>query len=122
LALVYDGGSRSAGARAGGVGLQTLRDWVLRFDAAGPAGLVDGKAPGQAPRLDQAQRRELAQLCRGRPDPCGARCGSLATVRSGTVGDGDVLHIDQRADAQSVSPCDGLPSIVGTAAASRAEP
>ena len=31
LALVYDGGSRSAGARAGGVGLQTFRDWVLRF-------------------------------------------------------------------------------------------
>ena len=33
LALVYDGGSRSAGARAGGVGLQTFRDWVLRFNA-----------------------------------------------------------------------------------------
>ena len=69
LALVYDGGSRSAGARAGGVGLQTLRYWVLRFDAAGPAGLVDGKAPGQAPRLDQAQRRELAQLVEDGPIP-----------------------------------------------------
>ena len=64
LALVYDGGSRSAGARAGGVGLQTFRDWVLRFNAAG---LVDGKAPGQAPRLDQTQRRELAQLVEDGP-------------------------------------------------------
>ena len=62
LALVYDGGSRSEGARAGGVGLQTFRDWVLRFNAAGPDGLVNGKAPGQTPRLDQVQRRELAQL------------------------------------------------------------
>ena len=69
LALVYDGGSRSAGARAGGVGLQTFRDWVLRFNAVGPAGLVDGKAPGQAPRLDQTQRRELAQLVEDGPIP-----------------------------------------------------
>ena len=69
LALVYDGGSRSEGARAGGVGLQTFRDWVLRFNAAGPAGLVNGKAPGQAPRLDQAQRRELAQLIDDGPIP-----------------------------------------------------
>src|ERR1700693_4660552 len=67
LALVYDGGARSAGARAGGVGLQTFRDWVLRFNAKGPSGLVDGKAPGQAPRLDRAQRRELAQLVEDGP-------------------------------------------------------
>ena len=69
LALVYDGGSRSDGARAGGVGLQTFRDWVLRFNAAGPDGLVNGKAPGQPPRLDQAQRGELAQLVEEGPIP-----------------------------------------------------
>jgi hypothetical protein len=28
LALVYDGGSRSEGARAGGVGLQALMGWT----------------------------------------------------------------------------------------------
>ena len=66
---MYDGGSRSDGARAGGVGLQTFRDWVLRFNAAGPTGLVDGKAPGQAPRLDQAQRDELARLIEDGPVP-----------------------------------------------------
>ena len=57
--LVYDGGSRSVGARAGGVGLQTFRDWVLRFNAKGPSGLVDGKAPGLrdliGPGSDMAQ-------------------------------------------------------------------
>ena len=67
LASVYDGGSRSVGARAGRVGLQTFRDWVLRFNAKGPAGLVDGKAPGQVPRPDRAQRRELAQLVEDGP-------------------------------------------------------
>jgi transposase len=66
LAVVYDGGSRGDGARAGGVGLQTFRDWVLRFNAAGPDGLVNGKAAGQAPRLDQAQRGELAPLGQAR--------------------------------------------------------
>ncbi len=48
LATVYDGGSRADAARIGSVGLQTVRDWVLRFNAAGPDGLVDGKAPGTA--------------------------------------------------------------------------
>ena len=38
LAAIYDGGSRSDAARIGGVGLQTVRDWVLRFNAEGPEG------------------------------------------------------------------------------------
>ena len=33
LAEVYDGGSRGKAARIGGVGRQTVRDWVLRFSA-----------------------------------------------------------------------------------------
>ena len=69
LAVVYDGGLRSDGAEAGGVGLRTFRDWVLRFNADGPAGLVDGKAPGQVPRLDQAQQGELAKLVEAGPIP-----------------------------------------------------
>ena len=35
LAVIYDGGSRSAAAHIGGVGLQIIRDWVLRFNAEG---------------------------------------------------------------------------------------
>ncbi|NML13189.1 helix-turn-helix domain-containing protein [Sphingobium sp. AR-3-1] len=45
LAEVYDGGSRSDAARIGGVTLQIVRDWVVRFNAQGPGGLVDGKTP-----------------------------------------------------------------------------
>ena len=29
LAEIYDGGSRSKAARVGGIGLQTVRDWVV---------------------------------------------------------------------------------------------
>src|ERR1700691_4829710 len=59
LAAIYDGGSRTEAARIGGVGLQTVRDWVLAFNAKGPSGLVDGKAPGNLPLLNDEQRRAL---------------------------------------------------------------
>ena len=69
LAAIYDGGSRGDAARIGSVGLQTVRDWVLRFNAAGPAGLVDGKAPGQTPKLNEAQRQALARIVESGPIP-----------------------------------------------------
>ena len=52
LAEVYDGGSRTDASRIGGVGLQIIRDWVLRFNARGPDGLVDGKSPGAPSKLN----------------------------------------------------------------------
>lgn len=67
LAEVYDGGSRSDAARIGGVGLQTIRDWVLRFNARGPDGLVDGKAKGQTPKLSDAHRRALIAMIEAGP-------------------------------------------------------
>jgi transposase len=69
LATIYDGGSRTDAARIGDVGLQTVRDWVLRFNARGPAGLLDGKAPGNWPKLDDAQRRALAEIVERGPIP-----------------------------------------------------
>ncbi len=67
LAAIYDGGSRGDAAWIGSVGLQTVRDWVLRFNAAGPDGLVDGKAPGQTPKLDDAQRQALVRIVESGP-------------------------------------------------------
>jgi len=69
LAAIYDGGRRGAAAEIGGVGLQTVRDWVLRFNARGPAGLIDGKAPGNPPTLDEGQRRALADVVASGPIP-----------------------------------------------------
>lgn len=43
LADICDSGSRSAAPRIGGVRLQIVRDWVLRFNARGPDGLPDGQ-------------------------------------------------------------------------------
>jgi transposase len=61
--------SRSEAAAVGGVGLQTVRDWVLRFNQNGPDGLVDGKAPGQRPLLEDAQRESLRQVVVDGPIP-----------------------------------------------------
>ena len=69
LAAIYDGGSRSEAARLGSVTLQIVRDWVLRFNAAGPPGLVDRKAPGQPPRLGEAHRAALAAMIEAGPMP-----------------------------------------------------
>jgi transposase len=69
LAEIFDGGSRSDAARIGGVGLQTIRDWVLRFNAKGPEGLKDGKAPGQPSLLKDEHRRALAQKIENGPNP-----------------------------------------------------
>ena len=69
LAEIYDGGSRTKAARIGGVGLQTLRDWVVRFNARGPEGLIDGKAPGNSRKLNGGQREALATIVESGPMP-----------------------------------------------------
>lgn len=69
LAAIYDGEPRSAAAAIGGVGLQTVRDWVLRFNAEGPAGLVNGKAPGKEPILKPHHREALRRIVEDGPTP-----------------------------------------------------
>jgi transposase len=68
LAAVLDGMSRADAARIGGMDRQTLRDWVHRFNAAGPDGLVDQWSPGPTPRLSPEQRAELAAIVEEGPD------------------------------------------------------
>lgn len=69
LAAVYDGRSRAEAARVGGVGRQIVRDWVEKFNAAGPDGLVTRRAPGQPPRLTAMHRDALVKMVEAGPDP-----------------------------------------------------
>src|SRR5919112_3226466 len=69
LAVIYEGGSRSQAAEIGGVSLQTVRDWVLRFNAHGPDGLLDGKAPGQPSILSGEHRQRLSEMIESGPIP-----------------------------------------------------
>ena len=69
LAAIYDGATRTDAARIGGVTLQIVRDWVMKFNAAGPGGLVDRKAPGQPSRLNDTHRAALAAMIETGPIP-----------------------------------------------------
>jgi transposase len=69
VAAIYEGATRTQAARIGGVTLQIVRDWVLKFNANGPDGLIDGKAPGQPSRLNDKHRRALAAMIESGPTP-----------------------------------------------------
>ncbi len=69
LAAIYEGALRSGAARIGGVTLQIVRDWVVKFNAQGPEGLIDRKPPGQPSRLTDAHRSALAALIESGPIP-----------------------------------------------------
>ena len=69
LAAIYDGATRTEAARIGCVTLQIVRDWVLRFNTAGPQGLVTGRAPGSRPLLNAEQRLALQHILDAGPIP-----------------------------------------------------
>src|SRR5471030_1453561 len=69
LAAIYDGATRTEAARIGGVTLQIIRDWVMRFNARGAAGLLDGKSPGQLSKLNDGQRQAIVRMIESGPIP-----------------------------------------------------
>jgi transposase len=69
LAAVLDGMNRTDAARIGGMDRQTLRDWVHRFNEAGPDGLLDTWSSGPEPRLSPDRQAELADIVETGPDP-----------------------------------------------------
>src|ERR1700734_2763859 len=69
VAAIYGGAGGTEAAKIGGVTLQIVRDWVLKFNAHGPEGLSDCKPPGQPSRLNGAHRAALAARLESGPIP-----------------------------------------------------
>ena len=69
LAAIYDGATRAEAACLGSVTVQIVRDWVLKFNAHGPAGLINRKPPGQPSRLTDEHRAALVQAIKDGPVP-----------------------------------------------------
>jgi transposase len=69
LAAIYEGASRTDAAKIAGVTVQIVRDWVVKFNARGPDGLIDRKAPGRASRLNEDHRKALAAMIESGPTP-----------------------------------------------------
>ena len=69
LAAISEGASRTEAAQIGCVTLQIVRDWVLRFNARGPEGLLTGRAPGAPSRLNSQHRQALEAIVEQGPIP-----------------------------------------------------
>jgi transposase len=69
LANALSGMSRKEAAEAAGMDRQTLRDWVIRYNAHGPGGLYDCWGDGRPPRLDAPEQAELVRIILAGPDP-----------------------------------------------------
>ncbi len=70
IALVLEGKSRAEAAESCGMGRQTLRDWVHRYNAEGLPRLLDrGGAVGAKPRLTPEQEAEVDAWVESGPDP-----------------------------------------------------
>ncbi|MEJ1159543.1 helix-turn-helix domain-containing protein [Prosthecomicrobium sp. N25] len=81
IANALSGMSRKASAEAAGMDRQMLRDWVIRFNAEGIAGLADRHRSGRPPWLDEGEQAVLkAMILRG-PDREGtvSRLGGRST-------------------------------------------
>ena len=69
LAAIYEGATRTEAARLGGVTVQIVRDWVVKFNAHGPAGLINRKPPGQPSKLTDTHRAALQAIIEQGPIP-----------------------------------------------------
>jgi transposase len=69
LAHALEGIERGAAARLAGMDRQTLRDWVIRFNAEGVEGLRDRPKSGRPTWLDEGQMASLRALVLRGPDP-----------------------------------------------------
>ena len=68
LAAIYEGATRTEAAKIGGVTVQIVRDWVLKFNAMAPT-VRDRRAPGQPARLNDEPRAALAAIIESGPIP-----------------------------------------------------
>ena len=61
--------SRAEAAAASGMDRQTLRDWIIRYNAVGPDGVVNRPSPGRPAKLAEEGYRDLEALVERKPDP-----------------------------------------------------
>jgi len=69
IAAIYDGARRGEAAALGSVTVQIVCDWVKKFNADGPDGLIDRKAPGKTPKLTAEHSAALAAIIESGPIP-----------------------------------------------------
>lgn len=69
IANALSGMNRAEAAASAGMDRQTLRDWVIRYNEHGVAGLIDRKSSGRPPMLSTDEQAELLAIVMAGPDP-----------------------------------------------------
>jgi hypothetical protein len=109
---------RSAAIRD--VGSKNIRDWVERFSAKGPEGLIHGKAPGHRPILNDAHRAALARTIENGPMSAIHGVVRWLLIILMKVDAREVSSLDRHADAKLRIARHGLPQTLRAPAPSRA--
>lgn len=68
IANALDGMSREDAARSAGMDRQTLRDWVLRYNAHGVDGLADRWNGGRRPTFSAQEQAAIVEIVLAGPD------------------------------------------------------
>lgn len=84
IRAVLQGASRREAATIGGMQRQTLRDWVQRFNAEGPDGLLSRKRSGRPAKLSPGQKLGLIAILTSpsAKQHYGVSCWRLADIAS----------------------------------------
>ncbi|MCY4541496.1 MAG: helix-turn-helix domain-containing protein [Rhodobacteraceae bacterium] len=69
IAMVIDGHKRGGAAKASGVTIQTIRDWVINYNERGVEGLRDNPRSGRPSHLEAWQKEEIKKWVEVGPDP-----------------------------------------------------
>lgn len=96
IANALGGMSRAAAAASAGMDRQTLRDWVLRYNAHGVAGLCDLWSGGRPPLLTADEQAELLAVVLAGPDP--EKDGFSAFTRE------DLVAVSEKRFGKSMHP------------------
>ena len=107
--MVLEGASRSEAAASNGMDVQTLRDWVLRYNADGVAGLRDRGGQGRRPVLSQEQLAALKAAVIEGPDA--ARDGVARYAGGGAMtGEGHSMRTAEMTLPSVTAEAKGVPS------------
>jgi len=116
IAVALEGAPRAEAAKAGAMDRQTLRDWVIRFNEAGPEGLIDRPKGHARCRLEEGQLAVLKTwMLRGpKPERDGvsawrivdavAFCEEHFSVRYSEEGMRRILHQELNLSHQKTRP------------------
>jgi transposase len=99
IANALSGMSRAEAARSAGMDRQTLRDWVIRYNEHGVAGLSDSWNGGRPPKLTMDEQAELLAIVMAGPDPekdgfCAYTRDDLVAIAKKKIRQADASDVD----------------------------